>query len=172
MIPKYENLQITDDMYNHFEKRTRKHIELVNKYATILYNAHIYDLPFYFLDEIVKHDKSKFYSDIYLGYVWINAHYNLGMKYPSKEIELLAKVSCEKHYKAEDHHPEHFGDCNDMTISNITEMIADWSAMSEELGTSLIDWYNKIASKKYNFNEENTNIIKNLIKFIENYKMS
>lgn len=163
--------ELPKNAIEHFDKRTNYHIDLVNKYAKLIHDNTDIQLSPSFLDNVKKHDRSKFYSELYYGYLWINAVYNFKSKYPNNDIKQLADSACFKHYSLEEHHPEHFIDCNDMTPSNIAEMCADWAAMSEELKTSLSEWYINVALKRYKFDREHRNMIENIINFIEKEKL-
>lgn len=153
------------DAIEHFEKRTKEHIARVQENAKKLVTY--VDLSPDFLDRVAQHDRSKFYSDIYQGYVWIDYHYNCNADYPSKEIRDLATSCYKKHYQEERHHPEHYSNCNDMTIEDLAEMICDWHAMSQELGGKTSDFWKNKASRKYNFDECRKNTIEKLIQFFE-----
>jgi hypothetical protein len=49
-----------------------------------------------------------------------------------------------------------------MSDVDIAEMVADWAAMSQELGTSLKDWVNKTVNKKWKFTEKQTKLINDI----------
>lgn len=169
----YSNYGITQRMYNHFEKRTREHIDRVNKNARIISDfLNIYDSAFnteFFLSNVKNHDSSKFYSYIYPGYVWINAFYNLKMEYPSENIKKLAEYSSKKHYTLENHHPEHHISPTNMNIYNLSEMVCDWHAMSQEYGTSTKEWFHNKALKKYSFDESQKEFLDNIISKLDTY---
>lgn len=155
----------------YFETRTRLHIARVNYAAKILYlyiNNNMYVVSPNFLDNVKEHDKTKFYSELYPGYVWITAHCNLKVEYPSDEVKRIADEAWKKHYSLEDHHLEHYEDVNMMTKTNMLEMIADWCAMSMELKDSLQEWWKK-QQKKYNFDEEHLEFITNNIESLLEY---
>lgn len=173
--------KISKKMLLHFEKRTRTHIERVksnaqniaysNRFSVFEYYFNKDDINHYnrelFLSQVSVHDNSKFYSDIYPGYVWINAKYNLGMVYPSQEIEKLAQNSCNKHYALERHHPQHHKSPDDMNFYDIMEMICDWRAMEQELGSDSFKYYKSKAV--YKFSEINEKRISDCLELLREY---
>jgi len=55
----------------------------------------------------------------------------------------------EHHQSTNEHHPEHWGDINEMPRIFVAEMVTDWHARSQEMGTDLRFFIKNTASKKY-----------------------
>jgi len=173
----------TDEMKEHYDKRTKNHIALVKKYCEKL-------VPIYG-DEIIQrgkdHDKSKFEEPEYTPYVFTTWRYkckddNKEFKC-SKEMEQRMKDATEHHIKNNPHHPEFHTDklnnlintkdrdaipdemidSTKMTDLDIAEMCADWCAMSEERGNSPIEWADKNVNKRWKFDEKQSKKIYDLI---------
>lgn len=54
------------------------------------------------------------------------------------------------HAKTNPHHPEYWGNIEDMPEVYIAEMVCDCAARSSEFGTDLREWFNTKATTKYN----------------------
>jgi hypothetical protein len=152
-----------------FIVRTKRHIQLVQHFAKMI--AKLYpSIANNLLNDVKEHDASKFIEPEYSGYIWINAHYNLHIPYPSTEIEKLADDAWKYHYQHNDHHPEYFSDVNKMTKAQIAHMISDWKAM-EYITThnvlKLRQFYNTIAKKTYKFDKQHTTWIEQFILELE-----
>lgn len=61
-------------------------------------------------------------------------------------------------------------DCTKMEETYLYEMCADWAATSEEMGTDLMGWYDKVVNTKFMFTEEQIKIIKPMCVFL-NFKL-
>ena len=94
------------------------------------------------------HDNSKFY-----GTEWDNMA--PGIPITDKPAKLKLKLSVTHHNRINNHHPEHWdGGINYMPRIALAEMVCDWKARSEEFGSSLRDWINNSATKRYGFTEK------------------
>lgn len=85
------------------------------------------------------HDNSKFY-----GVEWDYLNDNTG------DPELL-KIAVSQHTRTNPHHPEYWGGIDAMPSLYIAEMICDWKARAGERGTSLQDWIENGAAKKFDY---------------------
>jgi len=85
-----------------------------------------------------QHDVSKF-----SGIEWKYLH--SGKDVPKHSL----KESIEHHQETNDHHPEFWGGISEMSDICVAEMVCDCFARSQEFGTGLRDWFDKIAVKKY-----------------------
>lgn len=93
------------------------------------------------------HDVSKFYGIEFE---------NLSLSGNNKEeTKLKLKMAIHQHNSTNLHHPEAWsGGIKSMPDVYLCEMIADWKSRSEEFGTSLRDWINEVALKKWGFTKE------------------
>ena len=101
------------------------------------------------------HDASKFYG--------IEFEY-LSLNNPSEENKLKLKLAIHQHNMTNSHHPENWtGGIKDMPDVYLAEFCCDIKARSEEFGTSLREWIDNTATKKWNFkieDETHTKIMK------------
>lgn len=88
------------------------------------------------------HDNSKFYG---LEWDYISDT-NI-----SKKNKTKVALSVEQHNKTNRHHPEAWGGIKHMPEVFIAEMVCDWKSRSEEFGSSLIDWIDDTATKRFQF---------------------
>lgn len=176
-----------------FEERTRKHISLVQQAAHMI--AEAYPELKEVVEKAKEHDASKFKEPERTPYIeisWRHKFDNYGSyKRPgtlSKEDENKATVT---HITTNQHHPEFW--LEDKSLANIdpkdrnksktcidatkmpplaiAEMVADWQAMSWELGTnSAREWYNKQKDVRWHLSEEQDKLISKLLEVFENDK--
>ena len=151
-----------------FKQRQRKHEDRVKKNVLrILRNPKYKYLEDKLIEESNKHDESKWSKEEYFAYVWLTSVYNLDYEYPSKELEEYVNETWKNHYKVNKHHPEYYiskyNDISKMTVLDLAHMVADWASMSQEFNSSLLDWYNTNASKKYDFTSKQRKIIEDLM---------
>jgi len=90
------------------------------------------------------HDTSKFF-----GIEW--DHMAPGQASVEEGAKLKLKLAVQHHNRTNSHHPESWGRIQDMPRVAVAEMVADWKARSEEFGTSLRDWIDEDATKRYHF---------------------
>lgn len=88
------------------------------------------------------HDNSKFY-----GVEWDYLH--AGNDVPKDELNVAIK----QHSLTNCHHPEHWGDINEMPSIYLAECVVDWYARAQEFGTGLREWIKEKAISKYNISE-------------------
>lgn len=84
------------------------------------------------------HDLSKLYG---LEWDWIHQ---------DVDREKLA-LAVQQHQATNEHHPEFWGGASLMPPVRIAEMVCDWFARSQEMGTDLREW-TKTAMEKYGIN--------------------
>ena len=164
-------MNITKEMREHFESRTKKHIERVNYFAKKL------SLSF------PQHDADKFLPeniDIQTKFSWSNL-INKPLSY--KDTEKLDEIT-KKHIITQQHHPEYWVDdksvlegftrhiptmeldCSKMSNIAIYEMCCDWCAMAKEFHNSPITWANKTVNKRWLFTDEQVTLIYDTLKFL------
>ncbi len=105
------------------------------------------------------HDASKFH-----GIEWDE----LVVGVPTKEDEakLKLKMAIHHHNSTNPHHPDFWGSIKKMPSVYVAECVADWKARSEEFGTSLREWIDNAATKRYDFNKEDE-VYKEIMKYVD-----
>lgn len=163
----YENSAPSNEMVDFYEKRTREHIHRVSKNLSVIAQKRK-DLN---RAELLRrgkiHDKSKYLPKEYEPYIWLtwwHKEKNAGRKfeYPSGMEEKVRKAT-KHHITSNPHHPEYHNSPKDMSNIDIAEMVADWAAMSQELGDSLKKWADNNVNKKWHFTKEQTKLIYDLV---------
>ena len=178
------------EMYDWFEKRTNKHIDLVRKYC-----KKIADYDNERFEGIIErgeiHDDSKFDSPEYEPYVYVSWKYKCeddGKEFEAPEgMEDKMHEATEHHVnnKNNKHHPESHSsqkgtinkndrdqppkiaiDASKMSDLDVAEMCADWMAMSEERGGTPKKWADDNVGKRWKFTPEHEDLIYELIKEI------
>lgn len=185
---------ITNEMIDWFNQRTRRHIELVKKYGhSILCNNFI--IPFIdyelFKDDIEHHDDSKLLEPERTPYIYISWDYHcqdlkIPYKIPDNIVEQTNQIT-NIHVCSNKHHPEYWMknktldvinrsdrdqpndfiiDCTFMPSTYIASMCADWMAMSEEKGNSPQEWADKNVNVRWEFNKIQTDFIYEILNTI------
>lgn len=85
------------------------------------------------------HDNSKFY-----GVEWDYLNDQTGS-------EELLQIAVSQHNRTNPHHPEYWGGIEAMPSLYVAEMVCDWKARANEFGTSLQDWIEDGAAKKFEY---------------------
>ena len=166
-------MKVLQPYQKEFRDRTRKHIDLVNKYAMKIgkhFPMHDCDK----LDELFE-DYSLMKKKTTFGGT------NLGDNpdgLTAEEQERLNKATA-THITTNQHHAEYWAKekdeiksfdrfnppkglhCEDMTEEALDEMCADWSAMSEEFGNTPQEWMAKTVPTRWIFTDEQVEYIKN-----------
>lgn len=83
------------------------------------------------------HDNSKFF-----GIEW---------EFLFSDVPEEIAIAVKQHNQTNLHHPEAWGKIQDMPPLYIAEMVCDWRARSSEFGSSLMEWVEKEARKRYKF---------------------
>lgn len=139
-------MNINNAMMDYFEKRTKKHVDCLNKYAQKVG----YTFP--------NHDKDKFEKDLYEPYVLMTWCTFRKQAIPTEDLPKVKYVMA-KHYSNNKHHPEHWENIEDMDTESLVEMCADWCAMSEEFKNDPFDWADNTVDSRFLFNETQTYFI-------------
>lgn len=187
--------EITEEMAFWFEKRTKMHINLVQKYC---HKIEAYDpVRFAGLSEQAKeHDKSKYEEPEREPYIYITWQYyckDHDKKFDApKDLEKQMSKATEHHVKANPHHPEYHSledvdfskredrdkppdkivDATKMPVMDIAEMAADWMAMSEEKESEPKDWADKNVNVRWKFSLEQKNLIYELLELYSTTKVA
>lgn len=104
------------------------------------------------------HDLSKFYG--------IEFEY-LSLNNPSEESgKLKLKLAVRHHNTTNPHHPEYWGaGIKEMPDVYLAEFCCDIKARSEEFGTSLRDWIDESATKKWDFTK-NDDVYEKIMEYV------
>ena len=180
-----------DEMRDWFEKRTNRHIKLVQKYCKLI--AEYGENRFKELVEIAKdHDASKFKDPEIEPYIYVSWDYKckddgIDFKAPDGMDEKMNDATTH-HVLKNSHHPEyHAGEDSDvinkedrdnpvrdkiidgtkMPDLDIAEMVADWCSVSEERGNHPKDWADKNVNKRWKFTDKQKDLIYELIEILE-----
>lgn len=187
LLTRKDSEEITLEMLDFFDKRTEKHIKLVQKYCQKIYE---YDKDRFegLLERSEDHDQSK-YDDLELDpYIYITWEYHckdLGKACNySKEIRNKMNEATNHHVLTNRHHPEYHSKSTDentinredrdaipdktvdataMSDLDIGEMCADWCAMSEERGNTPTAWADKNINKRWKFTPDQVKLIYELL---------
>lgn len=80
--------------------------------------------------------------------------------------KLKLKLAISNHNLTNSHHPEYWGGVHRMPRVCVAEMVCDWKSRSEEFGTSLRDWIDEVATKRWKFNTDDK-VYKEIIYFVD-----
>jgi hypothetical protein len=105
------------------------------------------------------HDASKF-----VGIEWDN----MAPGQPSQEegAKLKLKLAVHHHNRTNQHHAEYWNGIENMPDVFVAEMVCDWKARSEEFGTSLRDWIDETATKRWGFVKDDK-IYKKIMEYVD-----
>ena len=184
----YKKAEDYQKMRDWFEKRTNKHISMVQKYCKKIEE---YDDKFEGLVEQAEdHDRSKFEDPEVEPYVYTTWKYKCkddGIEFECpKDMEEKMKESTEHHIKNNSHHPEfhcdketdlinendrdkppdEMIDATKMSELDIGEMCADWMSVSEERGNTPKSWADKNVNVRWKFTDDQKDLIHELIEKI------
>ena len=155
-----------EELKKQFIERTKKHIELVNKYAAKVG----YQFP--------DHDSSKL-NMLLDGYCYFMVPKEERTKEEQEALDLVTLI----HIKNASHHPEYWTstnlegftrenytphgpiDATEMDNEALIQCISDWCATSEEKGTNTpMEWFNSVNGRRWIFSPEQQKLIRDLIK--------
>ena len=148
------NIIPTQEMIDFYEKRTKEHIQRVQKnikkYMNVVKDG--YDKS-ELSKRIKTHDKSKYSDQEYIPYVWLSWQKKEEREGRSFDVHMDVKNIVDmawNHHKSKNrHHPEyHNNPKHDMSNEDIIEMVCDWAAMSQEFKNSLSLWIHKHATRR------------------------
>lgn len=118
-----------------------------------------FDLGRRLIANSLKHDASKFE-----GVEW--EHMSPGTPTEAEEGKLKLKMAINHHNQSNTHHPEYWGKIHQMPRIYVAEMVCDWKARSEEFGTSLKDYIQDSATKRWDFTKEDK-VYKEIMEFVD-----
>ena len=177
-------MEYTDEMLGWFNSRTGKHISrVVSWYGKVSAYTGLE------LIDIEAHDASKFREPEHTPYVFTTWNYycrrnNIPFTIP-EDMQERAHAATISHITSNKHHPEFWDDGFDeskfnkadrdavpdemvdataMPLEYVSEMVADWFAVSEEFSSEPRIWADKNVNKRWRFTEEQVEFIYDLIK--------
>jgi len=179
-----------EDIKPHFEKRTKRHIELTQKFCKKIDRAFSKQFEG-IVERGEQHDQSKYGKEELDPYIWLTWEYKckddgVECKMPQGMKEKI-HAATEHHIRSNAHHPEfhvpkgQFAginkkdrdkppgkliDATAMTDLDIAEMVADWCAMSEERGSTPRSWANQNVNVRWKFTPKQEKLIYKLIKAV------
>jgi hypothetical protein len=119
-----------------------RHIELVREAGLLLGKRLMRrgeeDFGRRLIARVFVHDASKF-----RGVEWQYLH--AGRDVPPDKMEVAAA----HHRETNPHHPEYWGGLHSMPEIAVAEMVCDWYARAQELGTGLRDWIGGPATARF-----------------------
>ncbi len=139
-------MDISTPMIQHFTNRTKRHIDLVNYFAKKVG----YSFP--------HHDEDKFSNELKNQYILLTWSYFRNLPIPSEHQDDVEKA-WKKHYSSNKHHPEYWSNIQEMDEESLTEMCADWCAMSKEKHNDPINWAEEHIDSKWKFSETQIHFI-------------
>ena len=167
-----------ETLIEHYE-RIRKHIQSVKRHIKLVQDAcellgeRIIDNALDKLKELPEKNLSKeeeseiekeVESEIQFAYTLMAnglKHDNSKFSGIEKEHLIVGNEDTEKlqlaflqHVMSNDHHPEKWGNINDMPEIYLAEIACDWFARSNEAGTDLRQWIKEEAVPKYNMSQQ------------------
>ena len=154
-----------------YRRRIKAHINRVQYFYTKIVDADLIptmdDID---IDRVMNHDKDK----LRLKNLVRQAFRYIPGPLSDKEKLAIHNVVME-HIKTNKHHCEYWSDgdyasegndCTKMEPTYLYEMCADWAATSEENGSGLMEWYEKVVNKKFLFTTEQIAIIKPVCEYL------
>jgi len=106
------------------------------------------------------HDASKFHG---IEFEFMSPGVDAG----AEGAKLKLKLAIQQHNSTNKHHPESWsGGIDDMPEVYLAEFVCDVKARSEEFGTSLREWIDVSATKKWSFTKDD-DVYKKIMKFVD-----
>ena len=184
-----QSFQDYNEKVDWFNKRTNKHIKLVQDFARKLEDNFPEELSCLVVQSLV-HDESKFKEPEYTPYLDISWNYKLKDEgKPSNLSTDAANKATFHHVKNNKHHPEYHTtqtdnilnrddrdkpstvmvDSTKMDIISLAEMVCDWSAMSVEKKTDPYKWAEMNINKRWKFTDEQVKKIYEYLDFCKKF---
>lgn len=181
---------ITEEMTRFFRLRTRAHLYLVHKWSNNIASLKRTYVDEKLLNEERDiHDSCKWIDPEFTPYVLITWRYEMKCRGQNfilpEEINDALHEATFHHIKNHKHHPEFWDDqvtidslnkCDrdtpsagrkvdgtKMPMTYVAAMVADWLAMSEELGSCPYDWIKKNVGIRWDFTPNTVEFIYSLV---------
>jgi hypothetical protein len=107
------------------------------------------------------HDASKFG-----GIEFENLSNSTSENTKEENAKLKMRMALQHHVSTNQHHAEFWNGIKNMPSVALAECICDWKARSEQFGTSLRDWIDEQATKRFNFTK-NDEVYKEIMSFVD-----
>lgn len=180
--------EITDEMIAHYERRTRRHIGLVQRFSKLMVSGDPMLWPL--MERSIRHDATKWAEPERTPYIWLTWRYKCkddgvecvlpnGMEERIREATLHHILTNAHHPeshlpegaerdrllndKDRDGIPDEVIDATGMGYMDLGEMVADWCAMSKERGNTPREWADKVVGKRWGFTQRQEGIIYRMI---------
>lgn len=162
----------TPEMVEFFERRTREHIQRVQRCLAVMATAT--DHTDALQQRAAVHDQSKFEPAERVPYIWLTEAHRCRQNgepfhYPDGMQERV-RAAIDHHVTTNRHHPEFHPDPNEMTPVDLIEMVCDWTAMSQEFGQdggSARGWADKTIGHRLHLNEANRRFVYDMIELLD-----
>ena len=144
-MAKDEKEEIDLSQYKHLQA-LKRHINLVIDAAQLLGERLIeqgeVDLGINLIKNSFLHDNSKFKG---IEWNYLNRDTEDGEK---------LKLAHLQHVSTNEHHPEYWGNINDMPEVYLAELTCDWYSRGQEQGTDLREWIKTEATERFDFSPQ------------------
>jgi hypothetical protein len=107
------------------------------------------------------HDASKFG-----GIEFENLSNSTSENTKEENSKLKMRMALQHHVSTNQHHAEFWGGIKNMPLVALAECICDWKARSEQFGTSLRDWIDEQATKRFDFTK-NDEVYKEIMSLVD-----
>lgn len=162
----------TPEMIAFYERRTREHIERVQRCLAVMAAATEHKAE---LEERARvHDASKFGPEERLPYIWLTEYHRckkLGEVFAYPEgMEAMVRAAIDHHVTHNRHHADFHADPNDMTDVDLIEMVCDWTAMAQEHdqdGGSARGWADKTIGQRLHLNADRKQFVYAMIELLD-----
>ena len=168
--PDIYTLKPSEELKQEFIERTKKHIALVNEFASKLGKSY------------PDHDESKLNPEKLLdGYCYFMKPREERTKTEEDALDLVTLI----HITNSPHHPEYWTDTDltgftrtnytphgpidatDMPEEYLEEMVCDWVSMGKEKGNTAREWFNSVNGVRWIFSMEQQKFIRDTIRKLE-----
>lgn len=122
----------------------------------------------WFTERVSKHDDDKLYDEETLSLFAARYFKNLYNESIDPKVQLLIDKAVLKHRNYQEHHAESVAwALNSVQGTWFMEMIADWAAVSEELGNNAHTWFlTQLELGNYEFSSAITTLISHALQFL------
>lgn len=93
------------------------------------------------------------------------------LRYPNAAVHEAVRKAVARHKAVNRHHPEFHKSTDDMTLTDVAEMVADWAAVAQEMAEDMLcsprAYFEGTAKAKYGFSAATNKRIESLIVALE-----
>ncbi len=184
--------KMTKPMVDFYYKRTREHIDRVQKYISKIRGMNFKGVDPVLLTYEKMHDLGKYHEPELTPYVYLTWRYKTAkdpLPYiPSDDVAKEIDKATFHHVTTHKHHPEYWDksatqeminsdnrdepsdvmvNATSMPLTYIASMMADWLSMSEEKNTNVNDWIKKNVNIRWKFTPEQVALINEIAKKVK-----